>query len=47
MSVNDTSTIILERRAASVRAAVAVDAEDVVVFRGGEELPWSIGTVHP
>jgi dihydroorotase len=28
-------------------AAVAVDDTEVVVFRGGETLPWSIGKVVP
>jgi dihydroorotase len=28
-------------------AAVAVEDTDVVVFQGGEKLPWSIGEVSP
>lgn len=36
-------TITLLRKPSAVMAAVAVDDEDVVVFRGGETLPWSIG----
>ncbi|MGC1529680.1 MAG: dihydroorotase, partial [Bradyrhizobium sp.] len=40
-------TITLERREQPVMAAVAVDDTEVVVFRGGETLPWSIGKVVP
>ncbi|MGA8317018.1 MAG: amidohydrolase family protein, partial [Bradyrhizobium sp.] len=40
-------TITLERREQPVMAAVAVDDTEVVVFRGGETLPWSIGKVAP
>jgi dihydroorotase len=40
-------TITLERREAPVMAAVAVDDTEVVVFRGGEKLPWSVGEVQP
>lgn len=40
-------TITLEKRPCRVSAAVAVGEEDVVVFRGGEELPWSLGEVRP
>jgi dihydroorotase len=40
-------TITLERREAPVMAAVAVEDTEVVVFRGGERLPWSIGEVRP
>jgi dihydroorotase len=28
-------------------AAVAVDDTEVVVFQGGQTLPWSIGEVTP
>ena len=38
-------TITLERREVPVMAAVAVEDTDVVVFRGGEKLPWSVGEV--
>jgi dihydroorotase len=38
-------TITLERRASPVLAAVAVEDTDVVVFQGGQTLPWSIGAV--
>ena len=38
-------TLVLERREQPVMAAVEVDDTEVVVFRGGETLPWSIGTV--
>src|SRR6202041_3142112 len=40
-------TITLERREAPVMAAVAVEDTEVVVFRGGEKLPWSVGEVRP
>jgi dihydroorotase len=40
-------TIVLERRESSAMAAVAVDETEVVVFQGGEKLPWSIGQVTP
>ena len=43
----NTGTITLEKRASRVLSAIAVVEEDVVVFRGGEELPWSIATVTP
>ena len=40
-------TITLERRPSHVLAAVTVEASEVVVFRGAESLPWSIGEVRP
>jgi dihydroorotase len=40
-------TITFERRESPVLAAVAVEESEVVVFRGGEKLPWSIGQVTP
>ena len=40
-------TIVLKREPSRAAAAVAVDAEEVVVFRGGEDLAWSIGEVRP
>jgi dihydroorotase len=40
-------TITLERRESPVMAAVAVEDTDVVVFQGGESLPWSVGAVAP
>src|SRR4029079_17571676 len=33
-------TVVLERRESRVMAAVAVDDADVVVFQGGQSLPW-------
>ncbi len=36
-------TITLEKRPCRVSPTVAVGEEDVVIFRGGEELPWSLG----
>jgi dihydroorotase len=38
-------TIVLERREQPVMAAIEVEDSDVVIFRGGETLPWSIGAV--
>lgn len=35
-------TITLEKRSMSMPPAIEVDGEDVVVFRGGETLSWSI-----
>ena len=40
-------TITLERREQPVMAAVAVEDTEVVVFQGGERLPWSVGEVSP
>jgi len=40
-------TITLERRESPVMAAVAVEDTEVVVFRGGQTLPWSVGEVRP
>ena len=40
-------TIDLHRRAGALPAAVAVEDDDVVIFRGDESLPWSIGEVRP
>jgi dihydroorotase len=40
-------TVELERRETPILAAVAVDDSEVVVFRGGEKLPWSVGKVTP
>jgi dihydroorotase len=40
-------TIVLERRESPVMAAVAVEDTEVVVFQGGQTLPWSIGEVRP
>jgi dihydroorotase len=38
-------TITLERREAPVLAAVAVEDTEVVVFQGGQTLPWSVAEV--
>jgi dihydroorotase len=43
----NSGTITLERRESPVMAAVAVEDTDVVVFQGGQTLPWSIGEVSP
>ncbi|MGO8914085.1 MAG: dihydroorotase [Bradyrhizobium sp.] len=40
-------TIEIKRRAASMPPAVAVEDGEVVIFRGGENLPWSLGEVGP
>lgn len=40
-------TIELKRRAASMPSAVAVEDGEVVIFRGDESLPWSLGEVKP
>jgi dihydroorotase len=40
-------TIVLKREPSRAAAAVAVDDEEVVVFRGGEDLAWSIAEVRP
>lgn len=40
----NSGTITLERRESRVVAAVGVDDSEVVVFRGGVTLPWSIVT---
>src|SRR6202007_68612 len=40
-------TITLERRESPIMAAVAVEDTEVVVFQGGETLPWSVGEVSP
>ena len=41
----NSGTIALERRESPVMAAVAVEDTEVVVFQGGQTLPWSIGQV--
>jgi dihydroorotase len=40
-------SIVLERRESPVMAAVAVEDTEVVVFQGGQTLPWSVGEVRP
>ncbi len=40
-------TITLERRPSRALAAVEVEDSEVVIFRGAESLPWSIGEVRP
>ena len=40
-------TITLERRPGRMPEAIAAGSDDVVVFRGGEDLPWSITEVRP
>jgi dihydroorotase len=43
----NTGTITLKRQPSWTPATVAVDRDEVVVFRGGENLAWSIGEVQP
>jgi dihydroorotase len=43
----NSGTIVLERRPSRTLAAVAVEDQDVVIFRGEESLPWSVGEVRP
>ncbi|WP_315838225.1 dihydroorotase [Bradyrhizobium prioriisuperbiae] len=38
-------TLVLERRECRVMPTVPIDNDEVVVFRGGVTLPWSIGLV--
>jgi dihydroorotase len=40
-------TIELKRQAAAMPAAISVDGEDVVIFRGEEAMPWSLGEIRP
>jgi dihydroorotase len=40
-------TIELKRRPSRAAATLAVDSDEVVIFRGGEDLAWSIGDVRP
>jgi dihydroorotase len=41
-------TVVLKRLPGRVMASVAVESDDeVVVFRGGEDLAWSIAEVRP
>ena len=40
-------TVVLKRRPSRAVASLAVESDEVVVFRGGENLPWSIGEVRP
>ena len=45
LPLND-GTIELKRRAGSMPAAIAAEDGEIVVFRGGEAMPWSIGEVR-
>jgi dihydroorotase len=40
-------TITLKRQPSCPPATVVVDSDEVVVFRGGENLAWSIGEIRP
>jgi dihydroorotase len=39
-------TIEIRRSAGSMPAAIAVEDGEIVIFRGGEAMPWSIGEVR-
>lgn len=41
------STMQLVKRPSRPPEAVAVAEDEVVIFRGGEDLPWSVGEVRP
>jgi dihydroorotase len=43
----NTGTITLKREPSRFAAAVAVEGDEVMVFRGDEDLAWSIGDVRP
>ncbi len=43
----NSGTMVLNRQPGRAAAAVAVDGDEIVVFRGGDDLPWSIGEVRP
>ena len=43
----NSGTIEILRKPATVLAAVPVEGDEVVVFRGDEKLPWSLGEVRP
>jgi dihydroorotase len=40
-------TITLIKRTSQVAPSVAVDGDEVIVFRGGEPLAWSLGEMQP
>jgi len=42
----NTGSIELRRRAGRLPPAVAVEGDEVVVFRGGDDMPWTIGEVR-
>jgi dihydroorotase len=43
----NSGTVVLKRQPSCAVVSVAVDNDEVVVFRGGESLAWSIGEVRP
>jgi dihydroorotase len=43
----NSGTMVLKRQPGGAIASVTVEQDEVVVFRGGENLPWSIGEVRP
>lgn len=40
-------TVVLKRQSGHAIPSITVDRDEVVVFRGGENLAWSIGEVRP
>jgi len=43
----NTGTVVLKRQPSRAAVAVAVEGDEVVVFRGGENLNWSIAEIRP
>jgi len=40
-------TLVLRQQPSRAPASVGVDQEEILVFRGGESLPWSVAEVRP
>jgi dihydroorotase len=43
----NSGTVVLKRQSGHAIPSIMVDRDEVVVFRGGENLAWSIGEVRP
>ena len=43
----NSGTIVLKRQPGHAIPSITVDGDEVVVFRGGENLAWSIAEVRP
>jgi dihydroorotase len=43
----NSGTMVLKRQPGRAVPSITVDRDEVVVFRGGEDLAWSIGEVRP
>ena len=43
----NTGTVVLKRQASRAAVSIPVEGDEVVVFRGGENLKWSIAEVRP